>query len=178
MSGLNVLLLIVIALTPGDYAPPEGIELTWQAALAGEDEPGERMIVSGTVFAADGKTAIKGAVVYAYHTDVRGYYSAEERGPSNPRLKGWMKTGGDGRYELSSVRPGPYPEGNIAAHVHFFVTPPGRKEQLFELLFEGDPLLPDDIEERANRGGYYLLQALERDDGGVWRCTADIVLRP
>jgi protocatechuate 3,4-dioxygenase beta subunit len=178
MTGLSVFLATIMALTPTDYSPPEGIQLSWSAVLAEDDEPGERMIVSGTVYASDGKTPIKGAVVYAYHTDARGYYSREQRGPSNPRLKGWMRTNADGRFQLHSIRPGAYPEGNVAAHVHFFVTPPGAKEQLFELRFENDPLLPDDMDKRANRGGYYLLQRIARDEEGVWRCSADIVLRP
>jgi protocatechuate 3,4-dioxygenase beta subunit len=178
MSGLNIVFATALAFAPGDYAPPDSVKLTWEVTLAGDEEPGEPMVVSGTVYRADGKTPVKGAVVYTYHTDTRGYYSKEQRGPSNPRLKGWMKTNADGRYQFRSIRPGPYPEGTMAAHVHFFVTPPGGKEQLFELLFEGDPLLPDDMEERANRGGYYLLQRIDRDKEGVWRCAADIILRP
>ena len=174
----SVVLATMIALTPTDYAPPEGAKLSWKTVLAGKDEPGESMIVSGTVYTADGKTPVAGAVVYAYHTDIRGYYSKERRGPSDPLLKGWMRTNAKGRFQFKSIRPGPYPQGRIAAHVHFFVTPPGKKQQPFQLLFEGDPLLAEGIEKKANNGGYYLLQALERDPEGVWRCTADIVLRP
>src|SRR5262245_32562255 len=51
-------------------------ELSASAVLAPAGEPGERLIVDGTVVATDGKP-LPGAVVYAYHTDASGIYGPE-----------------------------------------------------------------------------------------------------
>ncbi|MBI3006203.1 MAG: hypothetical protein HYY49_12430 [Ignavibacteriales bacterium] len=47
----------------------------WKIVIASKDEPGERMIVSGRVIAADGKTPVAGIRVQVYHTDAKGYYN-------------------------------------------------------------------------------------------------------
>ena len=86
------------------------------ATLSDPKEPGEPLLVTGRVFAADGTTPAAGVVLFVYHTDAKGHYN---RWPgSAPRLKGWMKTGPDGRYEYRTIRPGAYPGGRTAAHVH------------------------------------------------------------
>ena len=48
---------------------------------------------------SDGVTPAEGIVLYVYHTDATGYYNKDDD-PYNPRLRGWMKTGKDGRYEF------------------------------------------------------------------------------
>ncbi|MBF8248477.1 MAG: hypothetical protein HW374_1277, partial [Bacteroidetes bacterium] len=48
---------------------------SWKAVITSKDEPGETMIVSGRVFAPDGKTPVEGISVHVYHTDAKGYYN-------------------------------------------------------------------------------------------------------
>ena len=46
--------------------------LTSSARIAPEDEPGTALVVHGRAFAADGRTPLRGAIVFAYHTDRSG----------------------------------------------------------------------------------------------------------
>jgi protocatechuate 3,4-dioxygenase beta subunit len=111
------------------------------ARIAPTSEPGTPMVIHGRVFKEDGRTPLASAVVFAYHTDRNGLYD----GPGTVhswRLKGWAKTDADGRFEFSTIRPGPYPGERIAAHVHFTVMPAeGGRFHAGELLFQGDPAL-------------------------------------
>ncbi len=91
------------ALTSLAPAGDEPEKLSWQTVITRKEEPGEPLLVTGRIFAPDGRTPVEGLTLYVYHTDARGLYSEEDgngREP-NPRLKGWMKTDRDGRYEFT-----------------------------------------------------------------------------
>src|SRR5579871_3049246 len=77
------------------------------AQIISNDEPGDRLTVSGQVFAPDGRTPAAGVTVYAYNTDAQGYYGAH-RAEYPPRIYGWMKTDAAGRFELRTIFPGRY----------------------------------------------------------------------
>ncbi len=66
----------------------------------------------------DGSPAT-GAVVFAYQTDRTGIYDKPENGPHSWRLRGWVKSGPDGRFTFETIRPGSYPNSNNPPHVHF-----------------------------------------------------------
>jgi len=141
-------------------------------------EPGERLIVTGHVFDTDGVTPIPGASVYVYHTDLKGYYSPGKNDNRNPRLRGYMRTDSNGGYEFNTIKPGPYPNNRIPAHIHYVVNAPGFSERIFEIVFEGDPNLDDRIRsEAAKEWSGFSLRRLDKDDQGVLRCTQDIKLR-
>src|SRR5688572_30535194 len=101
--------------------PARPAQVSWQAAAIPAGEPGQPLVVSGVVYAADGTTPRPGVVVYAYQTDARGLYTPDGR-PGVPRLHAWMRTDERGRYELRTIRPASYPGQNIAAHVHMVVS--------------------------------------------------------
>jgi len=109
--------------------------------IAAKSEPGERLIISGTVFGPDCTTPLAGAVVDVWQADKDGnYHGADEE----YRLRGQMKTGKDGRYELETIRPGQYAlsGGFRPAHIHFMVTHPGHTPLTTQLYFKGDRYLP------------------------------------
>lgn len=162
---------LVTVFAPVSSEPPE--DVSWTASFVTEDEPGEPMVVTGTVYASDGKTPASGIVVYAYHTDAEGFYSKE--GSGKHRIRGWMRTDRDGRYEIRSIKPGHYPSGSTPTHVHYVVTVRGT-QQYYDLFFEDDPLLSDRVRRGANKGGRYLVRPIVRGDDGVWHCNADIIL--
>ena len=113
--------------------------LTSVERIAPTSESGTPFIVKGVVLDASGKPAAS-AEVFAYHTDKSGLYAAP--GAADPwRLKGWAITDAQGRFELRTIRPGPYPGANIPAHIHVHVTTSccGRQER--EMVFEDDPLV-------------------------------------
>jgi len=152
-------------------APPK-------TTITAKEEPGERLIVSGRVFGKDGRTPLAGASVYVYHTDAKGLYTPGTNDSKNPRLRGYMRTDGQGRYEFTTIKPAPYPGNTIPAHIHYVVTAPEYKERIFEIVFEGDPLINDRIRADAARDeSGFSIRPLERDNQGVLRCTQDVRLR-
>jgi protocatechuate 3,4-dioxygenase beta subunit len=42
--------------------------LSWKTVVASDDEPGQRMIISGRVFKADGRTPAEGVILYVNQT--------------------------------------------------------------------------------------------------------------
>ena len=146
--------------------------------IANREEPGERLTVAGRVLATDGATPLAGASVYVYHTDVRGYYSPGTNDNRNPRLRGYMRTDAQGRYEFSTIKPGSYPNSRVPAHIHYVVNAPGFSERIFEIIFEGDPFITENTRrEAANEWSGFSLKRLEKGDQGGWRCTQDVKLR-
>ena len=147
------------------------------ATLAGPEEPGERLVVTGTVFAPDGVTPAPGVFLYVWHTDATGHYNQESGAP--PRLHGWMKTGADGTYEYRTILPSPYPGRAIAAHVHTQLWGGGYPPQWnTDLLFEGDPLIT--VRERSDSQGlgrFAFIRPAPKDEGGVRRAVHDLRLK-
>lgn len=109
--------------------------------VAGPDEPGERLVVTGRV--VDGIEPVVGASVYVFHTDVKGFYAPGTNdafaAELHPRLHGALRTDAEGRYRYETIRPGSYQ--GIAAHVHHVVAAAGYKTRLFETQFQDDPIL-------------------------------------
>ena len=151
---------------------------SWKVSLVDKNEPGEPLIVSGTVYDQDGKTPLEGVSIYVYQTDAKGYYSKEGSGSSNPRIKGWMRTNAEGKYEFRTIKPASYPGRRIPAHIHCKVSGAGYSDQFIdEFLFEGDPYLTkDDFQKFGNKGRFSSIMKVTRDKDGVLRCDRDIKL--
>src|SRR5262245_54060989 len=62
----------IAALERAQRERPNG--LTSKARIAPESEPGQPLVIHGRAVAEDGRTPIKGAVIFAYHTDRDGLY--------------------------------------------------------------------------------------------------------
>jgi protocatechuate 3,4-dioxygenase beta subunit len=152
--------------------------LSSQTRIAGEDEPGEPLIVYGNVLAPNGQTRAESVTAYAYNTDSAGYYG-ENHAEYPPRLYGWMKTDADGRFELRTIRPGSYPGMHVPAHIHFSLWGAGYPLQwVDELRFEGDHYItPAMRSEDANKEPFRTIQRLVRGDDGVLRCSYNIRLQ-
>jgi hypothetical protein len=159
-----------------------------QARLAGHDapsaiviapagEPGERLVVRGQVFSPDGTTPVPGVVLYAYHTDATGHYA---RLGWTPRLRGWMRTDAEGRYEYRTIRPGAYPGRDTPAHVHVQLWGAGYEPQSSQdLLFADDALLPATERERSRAAGRFAhVCAPERSAAGELLCIHNHRLKP
>jgi len=153
---------------------------SWQTTMVSADEPGEPLVLAGTIFQPDGVTPARGITLYVYHTDARGYYSDEQAAgqPPQPRLRGWMRTGDDGRYEFRTIKPGGYPGRLDPVHIHTTLSGPGYEEYWIDSYwFEGDPRVTADYRARlSGRGGSNPIIALKRDDRGVLRGVRDIRL--
>ncbi|NEU07271.1 intradiol ring-cleavage dioxygenase [Flavihumibacter sp. R14] len=152
--------------------------------IAGKEEPGDKMIVSGTLLKSDGKTPYPDVIFYAYHTDSKGYYSknGKEKGVQkwHGHLHGWCKTDRNGRYEIRTIRPAPYPNNKIPAHVHAAVKVPGKPSPYYitDFVFSDDPMINEQYREsiKGKTGGTGIVDLVK--DGSVWKGKRDIILEP
>ena len=114
---------------------------------AGWYEAGQKLIVTGTVMELDGKTPAPNVILYYHHSDNNGYYSPGdgklENRTRHGHIRGWVKTDEQGNYTLYTIRPAPYPDTDIPAHIHWFVKEPDIANEYFieDITFEDDPLL-------------------------------------
>jgi protocatechuate 3,4-dioxygenase, beta subunit len=183
MKNISMLLVLLLShlcsATPLQQPRPPGAGLPWKITVTRPDEPGEPLVVSGTVLDSDGVTPLSGIPVYVYHTDAKGYYThANANDSKNSRLRGWMRTNREGKYEFRTIKPGPYPSGGPPAHIHYEVSAPGYRERIFEIVFQGDPRIDDRIRAMAEReDSAFSIRVLERDGQGILRCVQDIKLR-
>jgi protocatechuate 3,4-dioxygenase beta subunit len=149
------------------------------------NEEGPKLRVSGTIYQPDGKTPAKGVVLYIYHTDQQGNYSNK---PGNSRnggqtasqrhgyIRGWIKTGDDGKYEFYTLVPASYPNSNNPKHIHPIIKEPGKIEYwIDEYVFADDPLLPkEEMNRTAPVGGSGLLKPEMKN--GMLEAKRDIIL--
>jgi protocatechuate 3,4-dioxygenase, beta subunit len=145
--------------------------------IAPEGEPGTPLTVLGTVVGEDGKTPLAGVVVYAYHTDDSGHYrnDATVDGEGSPRLRGWAKTDSRGHFEFATIKPAPYPDRDVPAHIHVHAWGAGYPRQWFQVEFAGDPLLPKQHFTDNTADFLYIVPLAEH--GGVWRGAVELRLR-
>lgn len=173
-------LLLLLALTVCAQAPKMAEKnAPSKVTITTKDEPGERLIVTGIVFGADGKTPLANASVYVYHTDATGRYTPGATDDNrNPRLRGYLRTDAQGRYEYSTIKPAPYPGNGPPAHIHYHVNAPGFQERIFEIVFEGDSKISDSIRTQAAKedSGFSICK-LTRDAQSVWHCAQNVTLR-
>lgn len=151
-----------------------------ETTIASKAEPGERMEISGTVYLKDGKTPAKDIILYAYHTNAAGLYQPSDTqtlGKRNGRLRGWVKTNSEGKFSIASIRPAPYPNATIPAHIHFLVKEP-RKIVYYidEVWFTDDKLVTEKLKQAAEKRGGDLIIPLIKNDKGIWLGNLTITL--
>ncbi|HEX8248241.1 MAG TPA: hypothetical protein VF599_08730 [Pyrinomonadaceae bacterium] len=152
--------------------------VSWKTVLAKKSERDEPMIISGTVYQADGKTPAPGVLIYFYHTDSEGIYGRGNGEHKHGHFRGWMLTDTKGRYEISSIKPTSYPNRTFAAHIHMTLTGKNFKEDWIDsILFEGDRFISAQERNQAGRkGGFNPILKLEKGADGSLRGTRDIQL--
>lgn len=157
---------------------PEITNVPWKTTIVADGEPGEPLIVSGTIYAPDGRTPLEGINLFVYQTDATGVYSTSGGGGDNrsTRIHGLMRSNKEGRYEFRTIKPGSYPNSRNAAHIHAYVSGPDYPEYwIDEYLFEGDPFITSaDRQKSAGRGTFSSILTLQRGTDGVLRAVRDI----
>jgi protocatechuate 3,4-dioxygenase beta subunit len=133
--------------------------------------------MSGTIYQPDGITPAESIVLFVYHTDSTGYYNKDDD-PYNPRLRGWMKTDKDGKYEFKTIKPAPYTKRTTPAHIHAQIYSSQIPEySIDEYWFEGDPFItPAEKAKLTGRGGFNSIIQLTRGDDGILRGVRNIKL--
>lgn len=143
-----------------------------------ENEP--KLKISGTVYHRDGKTPANDVIVYIYHTNRKGIYqtSGDEKGWARRHgfIRGWIKTGKDGRYTFYTFRPAGYPGRSDPEHIHVTVKEPGKNEYYIDdINFDDDPRLTSkERKTLKNRGGSGIVNPIKV--GSLFEISYDIIL--
>jgi protocatechuate 3,4-dioxygenase beta subunit len=114
------------------------------AVLRAEGDPGLPLSVSGRVWSARGQP-LPGALVELWHTDHRGHYDLD-----GYRYRASLPADSDGKYAISTVMPGHYPD-RVCQHIHYLVTAPGHKPLITQLYFATDPVFEGDPDRNFGR---------------------------
>lgn len=104
--------------------------------LVDADTPGTRITVSGRVLASDGCAPLAGATLDVWQADASGAYDND-----GFQLRGVLETASDGSYEIVTIVPGHYLNGDRyrPAHIHVKLSAPGHQLLTTQLYFAGDP---------------------------------------
>ncbi|MEJ6769735.1 MAG: dioxygenase [Paracoccaceae bacterium] len=124
-----------------------------------KDNEGATVVVEGHVKRNDG-TPVEGAVIELWQTATNGLYCSQDNEQGEFNLCCSMRTGADGRYAMTTVKPSPYkipddgPVGDLLratgrdawrpSHLHFIVKAEGLKPLVTEVFSDGDPYLDTD----------------------------------
>jgi len=176
LIGLGVVELTSCAsATTGSTINPGG----WKTTICPANEPGEPLIISGTIYAPDGRTPMPGITLSVYQTDASGVYSTKGgEDQRNTRLNGKMFSNAEGKYEFRTIKPGSYPGSRNPAHIHAYMSGPGYPEYwIDEFHFTDDPFISDDDKQKAAaKGSFSPILKLTRDKDGILRGVRDITV--
>lgn len=154
------------------------INVPAKTKIVSDTEPGQPLIVSGTIYAPDGRTPLEGIKLYVYQTDATGVYSTSGTGGDNrnTRIHGVMRTGADGRYEFRTIKPRSYPNTRISAHIHAYVSGADYPEYwIDEYVFADDPFVGEDVKQKfRGLGSFSPVLTPTRGVDGVLRGMRDI----
>jgi catechol 1,2-dioxygenase len=109
------------------------------ARLAGPDEPGDALTVTGRVLAPDCQSPLTGALLELWQADAEGRYYEED----TYRLRGQLLTDDKGTFTFNTIVPGRYRLGGSyrPAHIHLMLGHPRHQPLTTQLYFKGDPYL-------------------------------------
>lgn len=132
----------------------------FRARLAGPDEPGERLVLTGTVFSSDCRTPLPGTLIEVWQANSAGLYDTSKPGnfteTTTFHLRGMLQTNERGQYEIETIVPGRYPiPPNLAglekyagltrpAHIHVRVMESLHVPVTTQLYFKDDPFIAKD----------------------------------
>jgi protocatechuate 3,4-dioxygenase beta subunit len=151
--------------------------------ITGKNELGNKLVISGRIFRGDGNTPYPNVILYAYHTDANGYYTKKGNETGFQRwhgyLHGWCKTDRNGNYQINTIRPAPYPDNTIPAHIHAAVRLPKNNEAYYlaDFVFQDDPLVNDAYRQSVKTmAGAPGIVNLVRQSDGSWSGVRDVIL--
>ncbi len=150
------------AADPNELGPFYRAGAPQRAVLCDRGEPGVPFRLRGRVL-GEGCGALENALVEVWHADDRGEYDMIDAGkPRDPgvyHLRGVLRSGRDGAYEVHTIVPGHY--ADRARHIHFLVHAEGYEPFVTQSYFPDDPRLATDrIVRRRNvvRDGVFTVQ--------------------
>jgi protocatechuate 3,4-dioxygenase, beta subunit len=156
-------------------------DVSWEVTLVPKGEPGEQLVLTGTIYKEDGVTPDSGITLFLYQADAGGYYHRPKENVFDPKIHGWLRTGKDGKYEIHSIKPAAEvlePDG--VAHIHIHIFGKNNPEHfLKEFWFEGDShLTAEDMKRFGMQGNYSSIVHLVKGQDEVLRGVRNFRLRP
>jgi catechol 1,2-dioxygenase len=152
-------------------------EAQGHARIDDGNDPGQTLVMRGTVYAEDG-APLSNALVEVWHANHMGNYSHFDKSQPAFNLRGSIRTDAQGRYSFRSVVPVGYsvPPGGMTeklldqlgrhghrpAHIHFFVSAAGHRKLTTQINIDGDPYLWDDFAFATREG---LVPELKKAEG-------------
>lgn len=156
--------------------------LSWDVDIA-RGESGEPLILEGRVVLPDGHTPAGGVVIYMHQTNAEGLYANGSPetiwSRHHGRLRGWAVTDAQGRYRFATIKPAPYPDRTLPAHIHLYISEPGRRPYYIDdVVFDGEHKVDATYRKAQElRGGSGIVK-LARGPSGVLLARRDIVMEP
>ncbi|MCA1558211.1 MAG: hypothetical protein LC731_06700 [Acidobacteria bacterium] len=149
--------------------------------IAGREEPGERILIRGTIYDMQGKP-MPNVMLFLYHTDAAGYYSRPVSNPREARLRGTLWSDAEGRYAFDTIKPSHYANVNPqpTMHIHVHLEPQGLPDHWVDsYYFEGDAQLrPVDIEHAKGLGRFTNIVRLVSTGSGPLEGVRDFRIDP
>ena len=150
------------AADPNELGPFYRAGAPQRAVLCDAAEKGEPYRLRGRVL-GEGCDPIAGALVEVWHADHHGDYDmvapGKPRDPGIYHLRGVLRSGAGGTYDLRTVVPGHY--GRRARHIHYLFHADGYEPFVSQSYFPDDPRIATDrIARRRNivRDGVFTVQ--------------------
>jgi len=132
----------------------------FQTKLAGPNEPGQRLIITGKVYSSDCRSRLPNTLIEVWQANQAGLYDTDKPGNFTEHgdfhLRGMMLTDQQGNYEFETIMPGRYPvPPNLPglekyagltrpAHIHFRVAESLHVPLTTQLYFKEDPFIAKD----------------------------------
>ena len=130
-------------------------------------EKGQKLFITGKVFKLGAKIPAPNVIIYYWQTDNNGYYSPkkgmDEQAEKHGHIRGWVKSDENGNYSIYTIRPAPYPNEGIPAHIHLSIKEPNIENEYYaDLYFDDDPLYLKHKKKygKGDRAGTELLRVL------------------
>ena len=133
------------AADPNELGPFYRAGAPERATLFDAGELGDRYLLEGRVL-GEGCEPLAGALAEVWHADHQGVY--DMTGPGKPRdpgiyhLRGVLRSGGDGAFQVRTIVPGHYAQR--ARHIHFLFHADGYEPFVTQSYFPGDPRVKTD----------------------------------
>ncbi len=143
-------------------------------------EAGEVLLVRGRLWGHDTKRPLSGVVIDVWQANAKGRYDNDD--PRKPpragvyRYRARLVTDENGFYELETILPGRYKNGQSfrPAHIHYMVRKRGYRTLITQLYFKGDP--HNDSDPFIKKSLIIDLQGREAAAGAYRSGSFDIVL--
>lgn len=175
----------------GPFWRPGAPRYPTPARLAPPGEPGELLVLAGTVTDADTGTPLPHAELDLWQTNSAGHYDQEDPALPDWHLRGVVVADAAGRYQVTTVKPVAYqvptggPVGRLLAmlgrhpwrpsHTHLKVSAAGHATLTTMAYYAGDPWLDDDTIGSVKPD---LVLDPQPAPEGHWQVGFDIALRP